>query len=265
MNSKQVSFVDVLFEGRNKAYGAYDLRVHYTERLQKAVLLAVAMAGTVIWLSWWVSLRGDDALTFSHPSGGHFPPSTVTRLTDLRELSSGGISNAGEQFVIVRDHEVVEKPDKPEPVKPTDHSASSGNGGGNNTGGGDLTGGGPAGPGPSEVVEPVKPEPPAAAVDFAEAMPEFPGGEDAMMAFLGKHMRYPALAKDAGIEGRVVIAFIVNEAGAITDLHVIRGIGGGCDEEAVRVVKMMPSWKAGEQNGRKVRVNYVLPVTFKLQ
>ena len=85
------------------------------------------------------------------------------------------------------------------------------------------------------------------------------------MAFLGKNIKYPALAKESGIQGRVFINFVVEIDGSITDVKVLRGIGGGCDEEAVRVVESMPKWKPGKQRGKPVRVSYNLPVKFTLQ
>jgi protein TonB len=93
-------------------------------------------------------------------------------------------------------------------------------------------------------------------------MPQFNGD---LMKYLAAHVNYPELARNAGIAGRVVIEFVVNEDGNVTDARVVRGIGGGCDEEALRVVKAMPAWKAGKQNGRKVKVFYMLPIVFALQ
>ena len=99
---------------------------------------------------------------------------------------------------------------------------------------------------------------------IVERMPEFPGGIDEMMNFLAQNLKYPANAKDAGISGRVYINFVVYEDGSVRDAKVIRGIGGGCDEEALRVVNLMPKWKPGTQRGKKVRVSYNLPINFKL-
>lgn len=98
-----------------------------------------------------------------------------------------------------------------------------------------------------------------------EEMPGFPGGEEALMKFLAKNMRYPVLAKENGIQGRVYVNFIVNTDGSVSDVRVLKGIGGGCDEEAVRVVSMMPKWEPGRQRGIPTRVQYNLPVRFKLE
>ena len=98
-----------------------------------------------------------------------------------------------------------------------------------------------------------------------ESMPEFPGGMGALMKYLAENIKYPSLAKESGIQGRVFINFVVEPDGSISNVKVLRGIGGGCDEEAVRVVKNMPKWKPGMQRGKPVRVSYNLPVKFTLQ
>jgi periplasmic protein TonB len=97
-----------------------------------------------------------------------------------------------------------------------------------------------------------------------EQMPEFPGGQEALAAFLGKNIKYPDAAKESGISGRVYIQFVVNKSGQISNVKLVRGIGGGCDEEAIRVVKKMPPWRAGKQNGQSVSVFFNLPIVFTL-
>jgi periplasmic protein TonB len=97
-----------------------------------------------------------------------------------------------------------------------------------------------------------------------EQNPEFPGGEAALMAYIQKNTKYPAIARENNIEGRVFVSFIVEKDGSISNVEVKRGIGGGCDEEAKRVIKSQPKWTPGKQNGRPVRVQYNVPVNFKL-
>jgi len=98
-----------------------------------------------------------------------------------------------------------------------------------------------------------------------ESMPSFPGGEAKLYEYLGKNIEYPQIANESGIQGRVFVTFVVEKDGSITDVRVLRGIGGGCDEEAVRVVKSMPKWTPGKQRGKAVRVQYNLPIKFTLQ
>ena len=95
-----------------------------------------------------------------------------------------------------------------------------------------------------------------------ESMPEFPGGEAMLEKFLKDNLQYPELARIGGIQGKVYVTFVVDEKGNITDIRLLRGIGGGCDEEALRVVKLMPKWIPGKQNGMPVRVIVTLPVKF---
>jgi TonB family protein len=99
---------------------------------------------------------------------------------------------------------------------------------------------------------------------IVEQMPEFPNGEEAMMQYIAKQVKYPAEAKKAGAQGRVFVGFIVEPDGSLSDFKVLRGIGYGCDEEALRLVKSMPKWKPGMQRGKAVRVQYLVPVNFKL-
>jgi periplasmic protein TonB len=98
-----------------------------------------------------------------------------------------------------------------------------------------------------------------------ESMPEFPGGEPALYKYLAENIKYPQMAKESGIQGRVFVTFVVERDGRVTDVRVLRGIGGGCDEEAIRVVAGMPKWAPGKQRGKPVRVQYNLPVKFTLQ
>ena len=100
--------------------------------------------------------------------------------------------------------------------------------------------------------------------NIVEKMPEFPGGTDAMMKYVRQNLRYPEEAKGKGISGRVFVSFVVEKDGSVNEVKVLRGIGGGCDEEAVRVVRSMPKWTPGMQKGKPVRVNYNMPFFFKL-
>ena len=97
-----------------------------------------------------------------------------------------------------------------------------------------------------------------------ESMPGFPGGESARIRYLNENIKYPQMARESGIQGRVFVTFVVEKDGKVTDVRVLRGIGGGCDEEAVRVIKNMPRWNAGKQRGKPVRVQFNMPILFKL-
>ena len=98
-----------------------------------------------------------------------------------------------------------------------------------------------------------------------EQMPEFPGGMQALMAYLSKNIKYPSVAQDNGIQGRVLVSFVVNKDGSIVDPEVIKSVDAALDKEAMRVIKAMPKWNPGKQRGKPVRVKYTVPVLFRLQ
>jgi protein TonB len=119
---------------------------------------------------------------------------------------------------------------------------------------------------PEEVVTVVEPEP-EQIFTVVEQMPEFPGGEAALYKYLNSNIKYPQMEADAHIQGTVYLTFVVDKDGNIKDVKPLRGVAGGpnLEKEAMRVVKSMPSWKSGKQNGRPVSVQYNLPVRFVLK
>ena len=117
----------------------------------------------------------------------------------------------------------------------------------------------------SEVTKKVVAEEDEKPLLVVEQNPEFQGGYDAMLKFLHDKMQYPTLAQESGIQGTVFVQFVVSKTGKISNVKILRGIGGGCDEEAVRVVKEMPNWIPGRQNGQAVPVMFQIPVKFQLQ
>ena len=102
-------------------------------------------------------------------------------------------------------------------------------------------------------------------VAAVETMPEFPGGQGALLQYLAKSIKYPVIAQENGIQGRVSCSFVVNKDGSIVDAEVIRGVDPSLDKEALRVINSMPKWSPGKQRGKPVRVKYTVPVTFRLQ
>ena len=99
---------------------------------------------------------------------------------------------------------------------------------------------------------------------IVEEMPSYPGGEKALLEYVAKNIKYPQIARETGIQGRVFVGFVVEPDGSVSNVKILRGIGGGCDEEAMRVIKSLPKWKPGKQRGKAVRVSYQIPVVFKL-
>ena len=120
----------------------------------------------------------------------------------------------------------------------------------------------------AEIEQP-KPEPQKVednkVFDVVEQQPAFPGGQGALLSWLSQNIHYPAVAEENGIQGRVVVSFVVEKDGSISNVQVVRGVDPSLDKEAARVVKSMPKWTPGKQNGQAVRVKYNVPVTFKLQ
>lgn len=112
--------------------------------------------------------------------------------------------------------------------------------------------------------EPVEEEVADQIFTIVEKQPEFPGGMTAFYQFVQKKLKYPSQARRMGIEGKVFVQFVVDKKGNITDVQAVKGIGAGCDQEAVRVIKNSPKWQAGKQRGKAVKVRMILPITFKL-
>ncbi len=114
-----------------------------------------------------------------------------------------------------------------------------------------------------------QPEPPKEeenkVFDVVEQMPSFPGGQTALMEYLSKNVKYPVVAQENGVQGRVVVSFVVEKDGSVTDVQVVRSVDPSLDREAVRVISSMPKWIPGKQNGQAVRVKYNVPVSFRLQ
>lgn len=113
--------------------------------------------------------------------------------------------------------------------------------------------------------EPPKHEEESKVFDVVEQMPSFPGGNGALLEYLASHVKYPVVAQENGVQGRVIVSFVVEKDGSITDVRVVRSVDPSLDREAARVVSSMPRWTPGKQNGSAVRVKYNVPVMFKLQ
>jgi periplasmic protein TonB len=164
----------------------------------------------------------------------------------------------GQSFRIVKDREVIPPPAEPEhpTTAPTGSGSASGVDGGNTMG---MEGSGTSGNVGTAAPAPVETN---TFETFVSQMPSFPGE---MPKYLANHINYPTPARENGIEGKVVISFVVMPDGSIKQVQLLKGIGFGCDEEALRVVSTMPNWNAGKQNGKAKAVKMVLPIVFQLQ
>ena len=116
----------------------------------------------------------------------------------------------------------------------------------------------------SNLTEVFSPDDSLEVFNMAEQMPSFVGNEDALYAYVSKNIIYPLKAKENNIEGRVVVRFIIEKDGAVSNIEILRKLGFGCDEEVIRLIKSMPKWIPGKQNGKPVRVYFTMPISFIL-
>jgi protein TonB len=262
---------DLVFEGRNKAYGAYHLRKIYEKRMVMAVILAIlifsmAMGGPVLY--------------------NNFAPQAESDKINDRILNTTEIPPAKEEEKIVPpppppteikqppvktiaflpptpSHEKPDEMPKQEDFKkalPSDKTQD-----------GETTDVDREIPQVIETVTPAVIDKPAELDDkpymVAQEMPEYVGGAKAMQRFLERNFNYPNNPKRMGIEGKVFVRFVVRKDGSIDDVTVVKGIANceECNQEATRIVRKMPKWKAGAQNGNPVAVYFTLPIVFKIQ
>jgi protein TonB len=249
---------EIVFEHRNKAYGAYFLRKMYNKHLARALFMAIAilLAGLAYPLvnSYRTIVRARYI-----PNGGEVlinidkAPPVETPLPPPPPPPSAALEKRV-RFVppVVVNAEVAESEGLP--IQEDLNKLTS------NIPVDDIEL--PLVVKKEETIHIEDTSPPEI---FVQEMPEFPGGDAERQKFLADHISYPTQAAEAGITGTVYVQFVVDTKGNITDVKILRGIGGGCDEEALRVIKMMPQWHAGKQNGRAVRVLYNMPIMFKLQ
>ena len=258
-------WVDLVFDGKNQAYGAYQLRKDTGKRNLKALitmfLIFAAIAAIVI-----AKVSIDNYIASRNAA-----IETDVELQSLAEKKEAKVERKEEPQIekievekvkssvafttpeIKKDEEVQEDQE----MKSQDELAST------NTAIGAFTVEG----NDEEAGEVLKakeviaePEPP-----IVEEMPQFPGGQAALLEYLAKNIKYPVVAEENGIQGRVIVTFVVERDGSITDVKVVKSVDPSLDKEASRVVKAMPRWQPGKQNGSAVRVKYTVPVQFKLQ
>lgn len=261
----QADYLDVIYDGRNKVYGSYHLRRTYGRRLMHAAATMLLLAGV---------LAGASA--FRRPSSvlvGHKANERVVELTKVwlkeREivLPKPVVEKASAKPAGVKT-KLFTPPVVTADVKP-DETVMTNNSDLKNTlpgpgSDGDSTGlASETGEGRERGTLPMEPVKGAEGPKvFVEQMPTFPGD---LNAYLASHLKYPPAAREAGVEGRVIVEFVIDEDGGISSARVARGIGGGCDEEALRVISSMPHWKPGRQNGSAVKVLFNVAVRFVLQ
>lgn len=270
---------DIVFEGKNKEYGAYKMRETSTSRHTKAVV-SVLIAVAIILVLLILSISG----VFAKPEDDQVAVSTVQEVATFEaeeeieeeEEEVFEIPQEPEEIVapeevanqqqvtdllIVEDEKIEEEKQVKDQDKVLENEAAVGSV--------DVT------EGTNdlnkvmikeEVIEqPKVEEEQPMNIAMVEQKPQFPGGEAEMYKWLGANIVYPPAAAEEGVSGRVVVEFVVGKDGSITNVRVVRPRHPALDKEAVRVVKAMPKWIPGRNNGQPVKVTYTLPVTFKLQ
>lgn len=261
-------WLDLVFDDRNKAYGAYDLRHHYAGTLNKAMAIAFAVVITgALVLNF--AFKTEPAEIIDKKVDVYIPtlktppvkpdvkkPDPVKPSAPAKQLPTAATTKF--ITVVVTDKPVTEDPPKIKEL--------TGNVGQTTTAGPEgppqipddpKTGGigtAPAGNG-NEIVP--------SGIGL-EANPEPYGGMAAFGKFLGRALHFPAQAQDANVSGRVIMSFVIEKNGELSNITVVRGAGYGFDEEAMRVLKLAKAWKPGIQNGQPVRVRYTIPINFQL-
>ncbi|MDY4968068.1 MAG: TonB family protein [Prevotella sp.] len=266
-------WIELVFAGRNHAYGAYQLRKSTGKRnLWSMVFVAAVAALAYVGLAAYNTYQEQQKARFEaemeaslleQKKEAKVEKKTEAPKIEVQKVEKVKSSIAFTPPVIKKDSEV-----KPEEEMKTQDELNE-----NKTaiGAFDVKGNDEEGGTVLKAVEEIAtPEPPKheeenKVFDVVEQMPSFPGGPSALMAYLSSHVKYPAVAEENGIQGRVTVQFVVEKDGSVTDVKTMKSVDPSLDREAERVVKSMPKWIPGKQNGSAVRVKYFVPVVFRLQ
>lgn len=267
-NFQNLSLDEVIFLGRNKSYGSYALRKVYQKNMVRGVAIGISLFALLLASPFISELLGK---AFPKPEklvySAHelmAPPELEHEKKFIPPPPPPPPVKPQVRFVppiVVNREELKNTPPIP-PDVPKDV----------NIGTSDIKGdaNAPKFVAPIDIPPPPKEKEVEKIIEdntvklIVEQRPEFPDGQLALMKYLSSNIHYPAIARESNIEGTVFLGFVVERDGSITDVKIKRGIGGGCSEEALRVVQLMPKWKPGKQQGRAVRVAFTIPVKFKL-
>ncbi len=258
---------EIIFEHRNKAYGAYELRTHYTTNINRALFIGVACFGLMLLTNFLFARQKENSerVVSVDLTAQKIPDEPLPEIEKPKEVEPPKPVDQVKTITFLVPEVVEETNSEMTPPTPDEMENAVIS---NKTQDGIETDEIAAAP-PTEVKSVEKtivelPEEDNSTFTTVEVQPSFMGGNSEMYKFLGKNLKYPSAAQRANIQGKVFLSFIVEKDGSITDIETMKGIGFGCDEEAMRVVKLMPKWIAGKQNGRNVRVKFTIPVFFKL-
>lgn len=267
-------WTEMVFEGRNKEYGAYRLRKNAGKRNLYS-LITIFIAALAIW-------GGISLVKFVESRTKSVAQTSVAEISALNQPKKKAEVKQQQKVKLEQPEKVVERVKssvkftapvikKDDQVKPEDELKTQEELMNTKTAIGalDVKGNDDANGEVLKIKEAVaqpEPKPEVEKVfDVVEQMPSFPGGPSALMEWLSNNVKYPVVAQENGVQGRVVVSFVVERDGSITDVKVVRGVDPSLDKEASRVVRAMPRWIPGKQNGSAVRVKYNVPVAFRLQ
>ena len=272
VNLASLTLDDIVFEYRNRAYGAYAIRASYQRNMTRALMLAPLLLLLLVGGPMVVDslLKSVIPVKFVNPVEEELPPPPVNLRNDIEVIPEERPriklptirTVRSVQMVVVKD-QLVDPKDQPPTVDQLQNAIAGPmtiEGDDNDLPPIEIADGTGEGTGaPVEVAAPP--------TEFlvVEEMPEFPGGQAAMLKYIGKHLRYPASAQAKGVSGIVYVSFIISPEGQVTKVEVLKGIDTACDQEAARVISKMPQWKPGRQSGRNVPVRYSLPIRFAMQ
>jgi len=269
-------WIDLVFEGKNEAYGAYQIRKDTTRRNNLAMLFLILGIAAIVGIFFaWGGIANAIAASDERNEGTEALEMVVEEQEEVEEEEEIVYDIQPEEEQVQQDQlmnsekftdyamddeapqEVTKTQDETEKSDVAISSVTFDQG--SDEGQQVLKQN-------EVVVEKVEQKEEETKVfEVVEQMPQFPGGDAALMQFLSSHIKYPVVAEENGIQGRVVCTFVVERNGSISDVRVIKSVDPSLDKEAVRVLKSMPSWIPGKQNGSAVRVKYTVPVTFRLQ
>ena len=266
-------WTDLVFEGRNKEYGAYKLRKGTTKRNIWSIII-VGLAAVLLYLGLQLQhmveanrqVENTQAIELSvleqKKKEAKVEKKEQVKVEPEKVVEKVKSSVKFTAPVIKKDNEVKEEDEiKLDEVEKSNKAVGAFTVEGNDEVGGEVL------KAKEEIAapEPPKPVEENKVFDVVEQMPSFPGGMGALMSWLSQNIKYPVIAAENGVQGRVIVQFVVEKDGSITDVKVAKSVDPSLDKEAARVVKSMPHWIPGKQNGSAVRVKYTVPVTFKLQ
>ena len=272
-------WVDMVFAGKNKEYGAYQLRKGTSGRNIKALLILVIAAALVGGFLAWKVIEQKKAeeqqaymeameLANLQKQAKKEEKKKETVKPKIEPKKEIPVARETQKFTapVIKKDELVKEENQVKQMDKLDEKVAVGTE--NKEGTKDRL----AEAVRSDIAVAAPPPPPAPkpevsnkVFDVVEEMPHFPGGAAALQAFLSSNTKYPVVAQENGVQGRVIVSFVVERDGSITDVRVVRSVDPSLDREASRVVRSMPRWSPGKQNGSAVRVKYTVPVVFRLQ